>query len=94
MRVQSLLALLAVSVAYAAPIAEADAVAVADADYAPKPTYGSPKDVNPFEIISDAALTLLKWKLALIKEGAKIILSPFEQVRRIFDAQNFETFYL
>jgi hypothetical protein len=58
----------------------------AEADYAPKPYSGGKDDVNPFEIISDAALALLKWKLALIKEGAKIILSPFEQVRKKFEA--------
>jgi len=86
MRVQSVLALLAASVAYAAPIA--------DADYAPQPyekptpkpyeapkPYGyepKPETFNPLTVLSDAAIAVIKFKLALLKEGAKIILSPFE----------------
>jgi hypothetical protein len=78
MRVQSILALAVASIAYAAPIADADADYSKPAPYEPKPTYGGAELPNPFEVIGDAAIALIKWKLALIKEGAKIILSPFE----------------
>ncbi|KAF1818604.1 uncharacterized protein K489DRAFT_413672 [Dissoconium aciculare CBS 342.82] len=83
----SVLTLLAATAAYAAPVAEAADASVDSyaPKYSPKPTYGAPKPeytapaVNPFEVISDAALAILKFKLYLIEQGAKIILSPFEQ---------------
>jgi hypothetical protein len=46
-------------------------------EYEPKPTYGTPEP-NLGEELSEAAIQVLKWKLALIEAGFKLILTPAE----------------